>query len=234
MLRFEKLKKGSVRVSLRAKEALISKPLLQAFGLAVLFHLVALLIFHIHSVHFTGSHTSYPPAKVDIDLSNTEVKIDAFPEESLLAQYNIPLPVPSAVQLPALKSSHFSTDLEIFEPLAEELFGTIHERILGWSPPMLAKKMPKLEMNATGNLNRLSLIAPELGEESVLAKGKEIVVFNVQVDGHTGQVFWQELESGGNARYIRAAEKMLGQIKFTGGSEVEKGTIEFIFASDYD
>ena len=253
MLKLEKSRKdGEIHIRLRQPVRLCDRYFLFALAAAISVHLLGALLFHIRLFSLGESESILPPTKAYAHF------IKGSPEESdavVTAQVNMegrltpaqlapPESFPSLQPLAPPYLAH-SVDypvnlennpfIEIEKDIEENYFALL-------DIPVIA---PSVKIAITGPLAEIPLQAFndefsrlfDLHKFSAQNLRQECLVYSVQVDSKSGQIFWfQAQEPSHNNVQTAMAEKLLKNIIFQTNRRdfVQNGQVEITFTSRGD
>ncbi len=243
MLKLEKATHDrKISISVRDKEYFLTHSFLIAFGLALGFHLLFLLIFHVAPFKLMWGDTIFPPTQVEADT--------LVPETALIVDVNAATKVPSGLpdakpSLPMLSIAPTVAPQRHLEYIKEgntlsNPFIQI-ERDLSYPSfsPLVKPAVPELRIVVSGPLgmqhftqegdsvNKLpSLVA------AANPAGKVRLIFDVLVDGRTGRICWYEPKELSHIHAVdRYGESLLHELAFAPHPEtfVTTGEVELHF-----
>lgn len=223
MLRLEKGSK-KLDITLRQRERIFTRPLLQALAIALAIHLAALILFPIALTRFSGSLQVLPPISVAALLPSLSDVSSDIAEEQIPSRYLQPpksrklsLPAPSSLQLampefhPSQNEPHdFLNDFLYHEPRFAE---SLTLRLSG--PLALRKRLP-------------------LSHKPSIPACSGRVVFLVQLENRSGKIFWLERkEPHADEKVNQLAENLILGLLFEPVREafVTEGEVEVIFST---
>lgn len=224
MLKLEKIgKKWEINIALRRRDTFFSAPLLKAFGIALVLHVLAGVLFQVSPFRITGSQTLFPPVFVEAQLaSDAENAVVALLEAEEISPRYVKEPRLSTLAMPVLP---MSTTLEcrpvpLSAPIVCPLDCVAKDRDL--SPldllSMQRKKVPTkpIEIIFSGDLADRKILASGLpSSQESIASAPIRLVYSVQVDDRSGTVFWYDLHGiNENSALVAAAEKILKEVRF--------------------
>ncbi|MCE5316327.1 MAG: hypothetical protein LLG04_03060 [Parachlamydia sp.] len=225
MLKLEKISK-KLDITLRQRDRIFTRPLLQAFAIALALHLSALILFPIALTRFSGSHQVHPPVSVAALLPTlsdvtTEIAEAEIPPRYLTAPKSrmpaLPTPAPTSLQLamPSLQPSKNELDFlnDFLDP-----------------QPHFAQP---LTIRISGPLALCNRVTPKAQKPSTIPKNGR-VVFLVQLENRSGKIFWIERkEAHADESINQLAEKLIQELLFEPVREafVTEGEVEIIFST---
>src|SRR5262245_49532502 len=233
MLKFERISKSlDLNITLRKRDPLFNRSMLQALAIALGIHLVAIFCFPVVSSKFRGSLRMLTPVRVTADRAHPAdgpISSEIEKEESLGYLWPPSTRSFALSSLPEM-TPYLSDDPRILSPsvLEEEL-----------RHPILALLDPKpefdkpLTVRISGPLSQYKRIHSTHLSLPSLPEGVYRVSFQVAMENRTGEIFWydcQELPS--NEKILRLAEYILKNMRFENVEEgfVTSGEIEMIFS----
>jgi hypothetical protein len=233
MLKLEKVSKTlEVSISLRQRDRIFNRSLLQALLIALLIHGAALLLFPIAVAKISHSQLELPPVRVAADLSEGKVSTQLEQEELPPAYFLIPKSLTDSP--PPLPSTKIATlqrasplDLMIFDSWDEERRHPLHELL---DPKPHFNSPVTVTLSGPLSFRRLHGTHPSL--PSPLPEGLYRVVFHVEMENSTGQIFWYENSVAASDKQInKLAEQMVQEMRFEPiqNGFVTEGEVEFIF-----
>lgn len=222
MLRLEKGSK-KLDITLRQRERIFTRPLLQALGIALGIHLAALVLFPIALTRFSGSQQIHLPVSVAAILpALSDVSIE-IAEEEIPARYLSapksrlpPLPAPSSLQL-AMPEFHPSQEQHDF--LDDFLDHQTH-----FAEPLILRISGPLALRKRLLTTPKTLPIPHSGR----------VVFHVQLENRSGKIFWLDRkEAHPDEKLNQIAERLIQELLFEPVREafVTEGEVEIIFST---
>lgn len=188
-------------ISLRfyVKERLFTKTFLQALAIAVGFHLVGLIFFHISPLQHHDSLWVFPPAFVESEvqknvLSGTIARL----EKEKVSWRGISFPKPSFPSYPnlAIPKEPFKLNQQTTLPLAPPtLFAQIEKKAELTIESFALQRNNPLQLKTSGPLAQHELLEHHLKEaEEGLKKttlsGTFLLQYSIQMDSRSGRVFW--------------------------------------------
>lgn len=237
MLKLEKQKSRDISITMRDKNKRLNKTFLYAFSIAVGMHLLAVLIFHIHSI--LVSDVVLPPTLVEIDANSlqedTDPAILALTDPDGRLQRHVLAPTPSTPQLPSVEAPQIARELEYLQVLrnSENPFRVIED---DWQFPTEtphAKTFEPISIHLTGELAKLKLLNANMVNAMLFPIPKsEMVIYHVQIERKSGKIFWflaEQLPT--NKKLQEKAETILRSMEFEQDSLafVTSGDIEILF-----
>ena len=244
MLRLEKaIRNGEISIELRQKESFFTTNLRNALLLALAFHLSAILIFHI-TPFLIVKNTILPPAVVEINFDDPEGATLASLDPEMGPKRHLLAPKMSSPELPRIPKLMMMEQMEYFKEtsLMDPLFVAIEtqegeERFFQSSLASMIPPFKAIEIHVTGALAEKMQTPPEIPLTLLdsLIKTSGRVLFAVQVDNRSGQVFWKQKKNGGSGvEHQQLAEKILKELKFELNPDyfVTAGEIEMTFRGD--
>ena len=194
MLKVEKDRQASL--CFYARERLFTKTFIQAFGLALGFHLFGILLFHIKPIQLAESSWVFPPALVDADLQNEgNESTSAFARSEQEKLRGISFPKPSQPTFPQISVQNRSEKMEeSIQMPSSSLFSQI-ERIEEPIELLPLYKHLRLQIKTSGLLadfefqeDKVKLVTEKL--KQLKLPGSFLLKYNVQLDNQTGRIFW--------------------------------------------
>jgi hypothetical protein len=224
MLRLKKSSDGAqIHLSFRERDRFFSVLFLQALALALGFHLLGFLIFHVQPFKFTSSFR-FPPVSVLTDVGSTAlVQLDSVEEVSKLPP--VPFTIIQPKEQESLSSSSlFSLKADFSSLDSKRQFVSFEEKIL----------MPKVRVQVSGELAKHELMQDAVLEQEILVpieKDPFFVTYKVQVDEKSGTVFWYErIGDSQSVLSKKLTEELLLNLKFKVDGSLNDwiGQIDFI------
>ncbi len=222
MLKLEKLSNAlGLTLRLRERENFFNPQLLKALAIALFLHLGGLLLFHVSPFQFSSSFV-FPPIQVQSDHAlshaiSTKITLNA-PE-----QEEFPFP-PLRLLPPAIDWIHMPLESSLEPSLALNLNTLQYREENVWpiwhSPLSIPLEEPLIQLTIAGDLAEYPLQSsdPKLNQMHRLSEDSPLyheVIFQVQLDGRKGEIFWYErVHSSGNKKMDRLAEQMLLSLRF--------------------
>lgn len=203
MLKFERGSRDqSINIIVRDKDRFMTRSLMYAFGLAVLYHLIFILIFHISPFKLKLSQVIFPPIQVEAD-SVKHMAVLAHLDNQQSISSGLP---PRESMIPSIQDSPGYTSRRPFEYAKEKykqtpLFQRIESEV--YQPTFSAYKLntrepPPARLVISGLLSEQVVLADGLENKrfpSKIGKGSENewrIIYNVLVEGKSGKIFWFE------------------------------------------
>lgn len=224
MLKLKKIAKSmEVVISLGSKESFFSRPLLQAFAIAISLHLFFLFFVQIRTFNIFGNPPLINPVVVNADIAYID-------QNEVLAQLDLQEDMPRAIREPK------GSELKLPEvPRVNQSFVDIDYLV----PPKSLNPLAFVEQpsHPTGTEIRVSgPISDRFIDEPITpvhSKGPSIrYLYQVQVDNASGALIWFEAISGYSDRTLTAkAETILKNMKFTPEYQTfaANGSVEIVF-----
>jgi len=244
MLKLEKTSPDrQVSVILRDKENLFTHSFIVAFSWAAGFHLLLLILFQVTPIKLRFSETLFPPISVETDtVSNDAIVLAEMALVPLVASDLPPFTssTPTLTEHPYYLSLHHIEYLKEtprtnnpFEQIEKEIY---HPRFT----PLAKGILPPISVIVSGQLAEHPLILDGLTNKTVpvvpnssLSAGKELrVIYQVYVEGKSGDIFWYEPKQVTHiASLDRFAETVLHDMRFAEdkASFVTAGEVELHF-----
>lgn len=237
MLKLEKVAKTlEISITLRKRERLFNRALLQAFAFAAALHLVGLLLFHVSPFKITGNQGLIPPIVVDADIS-------LGPEAAVIAQIESEDTVPRAIREPKGSSFTFPdvpfTDPNVLplstpgkRPSDKNPLVPLEKEILTDALLETKRNHAPIELHISGPLAQAPLNTLSLGRPSIHLQEPYRAMYDVRLDETTGSIFWlKPLHTPVNSALDQQAEQILRELRFAEGSPSisESGMVEIYF-----
>lgn len=229
MLKLQKARNREIHVCMRTREGLWTRTFIYALTIAASFHLLALLLFKIHS-YFSPNENIGTPVMVQTEISNflNEGIIANLEEEEISHAYFLMAETP-APQFPSLAVTSSKSDVEYIKEVSvtDNPFLTVEE---DWDYLTLKNGItssPPIQVNISGPLAELPLVDKGIPSQTQWTGKPQTAKYSVQVEGKTGRIFWQMAKLEENP----LAEQILKEIQFQPTPEVFvfAGEIEIIF-----
>lgn len=223
MLRLEKGSK-KLDITLRQRERIFTRPLLQALGIALGLHLAALILFPIALTRFSGSQQVHPPVSVAAILPSfsgvsTEIAEEEIPSRYLSAPKSRMPPLPVASSLPL-----DMPELRASQDMPLDFLNDFLDHQPHFSEPLTVRISGPLA------LRQRVFTAPKPLNTTHMGR----VVFQVQLENRSGKIFWLERkEAHANEKVNQLAEKLIQELLFEPNQEafVTEGEVEIIFST---
>lgn len=241
MLKLQKTSSDrQISVIVRDKEYFFTQSFLLAFGLALAFHFLFLVIFHVGPIKLRWNETIFPPVQVEADgFKDIALTVDVKAPKNL--SNGLPPIKPSMPLLPEQPIVSITPPTEYIKENigTRNPFNEIEKRITQPTFNPLKKQPSSLvEMLVSGPLANLELLTglpqtelpPHL--KNLIRNKERRIIYNVLVEGHTGKIFWHEaLEQTSIASLDQYAEVLLQNIAFVPQQKifVTAGEVELHF-----
>lgn len=217
MLKLEKRKRSQeVTVRLRDKDPTFDRPFLIAFGIAMGLHMFGFLLFHVSPFKVDNTNTIFAPILVNIDFDSEKEMITTETESDRLRKRHLSEPKTSELSLPEFKTTVPDHDIVLLRPksVRENPFTFLEKKFRInpiYSPDISA---PSMEILVSGDLAERKIVEGDLYDSTeVNSEDREHIVYQVQVEGKSGEIFWFEAK-GGDPKLTSFAEDLLGMIRF--------------------
>lgn len=236
MLKLEKTSSSSgITLRLRERERFFNSQLMKALAIALFLHVGAFTLFQVIPFKFSSTFL-FSPVHVHSEstlqgVTSAIVTASIQEEEDFLAP---PLQLIPSIEwtLPTIESPLtplVALDLQAFQPLEEHLWPI-------WQQPLpLALDEPLIQLTISGDLAERTLVStdPLLSQRQPLALPPEeavYVVYRVQMDERTGELFWYErTQASGRAEIDEMTESIVRNLRFEPNRSWEDitGTLHF-------
>ena len=243
MLKLErKSRDGEVNLLINGNDSFFNRSLVVAFLLALGFHALFLLVFHVSPFKSGVIETLYPPVGVEADLPVIPDGVLAVADigTAPLSLYGIPVPgfsqpsVPPSSQFLKTVATTYSIETD---PLDNPFLSIEEDAYLPIFSVSVKKERKPINVLVSGVLAERGIIFlgvdAKNSSSSVIKEMKEPLrlVYDVSVDGRTGKVFWFEPKEPSRLAAVNRLgnEIILGMLFATGGNFVD-GTVELEFS----
>lgn len=233
MLKLEKTADlSTIVIRIREKERFFEPGLVKALAIALILHSGALILIHVTPFSFT-SNFIFPLVRVQSDLplaaTSALVVEDINEEEFAPPPFLFAPPLewvsgPSEFPLP----SSVMFDPSMLDSIEKNMWPK-------WNEPLLYQlEEPLVQLSISGDLAKIPLISddPLLNQiEPLTTHSPFYVVYEVQLDQATGEIFWFErTENSGIKRIDQLTETILLNLRFAPLNQEDtiKGTLSFI------
>lgn len=219
MLRLERLRNKEINVTVRERGYRINPTLMQAFLIACGLHLSAITLFQVQH-YFSKEERILPFTNVETD--GIFPAALTYTDEEGRPQRYIFKPSISNPTIPALPTT--TLEKEAVYPhessLLQNPFLSIEEN---WDYLKIhtvpATSTEPLEIDISGPLADITLLNGQLvtaeASEAILPVGHYRTVYQVQVEGKTGKIFWYEVKELAEEQSLQPiAEKILQRLRF--------------------
>lgn len=253
MLRLEKVSRNrEIHISLRAKEHRFNRSFIIALCLAISLHLSAAFIFHIGPFKIFDGGLILPPAMVTAEIENdfdrdvenqavAQIDNEGIPQRYLLMPKLSTLTLPKIAEPSVFKEIEFIKEKDpTFNPFLKIERDLQQIYFVKDEPP---KEYIPIQIFVSGSLDQnnflrddlemkefFSLFFPKKNSSSYLKYYR--VLYAVQVESKTGQVFWFEAKEKSDVEEMNhIAEKMIKNMRFKKEEKsfVSLGEIEIHF-----
>lgn len=240
MLKLEKISKTlDISISLRQRDRILNRNLLQALAIALGLHLAALVIFPVALTKFSGSQQVLPPVSVAAILPHlTDSDVSAEIEDEEISPRYLPAPnsrMPTLTLIPPstvapIAMTERQENFPSFAALEEEERHPLHDFL----DPQPHFDQP-VTVLVSGPLGRHKRVDSPCNLAD-LPSGMFRVVFRVMMENRSGTIFWFERKEGTNENVNRFAENLLQNINFELVQEVAQqafvteGEVEIILS----
>jgi len=211
MLKLERLSHNRViNISLRDKEKVISRTFLQALAVAIGFHFIGFVLFHVQPFKADRTESLFPPVEVNTSVgeegTHAEVgegkQLRRYHLEPELSKPTFPLFPQAPLKREIHSVNHPGVNVHPFQELEEvSLFPVLFD--------LPEIRHPPLSVIVSGPLAEKKLEeVPELKHvpEAMLAH------YHVQIDDQTGRIFWYEILEDTKSSDI--TESILEKLRF--------------------
>lgn len=235
MLKLEKVSKTlDIHITLRKREKLFNRSLLQALSIAIALHLAGILFFPIAVAKMSGAFARLPPVSVAAELPITAENSVAVEVEEVspriirtppsLSLKAPPLPIP---ELPSLEPLQKQISLPSFASIEEAQ----RDPLLPLLDPVPHYTQP-VTIATSGPISA-SQLTQEIILPAPIPKGRYRTVFQVEMEERTGRIFWFERkEADPHEPANLYAEKILQNLKFQTlqNAFVSSGEVEIVIS----
>ena len=218
MLRLEKTSKDEIHIRVRDREPVVKNTFLKALGIAFAFHGFALLLFHVTPFKISLCDFALPPVEVAVDLKNIlDGMVTADPQGELSQTRFSIEPPPSIPAMPELLNAPLMRKLEYIRATSalSNPFTEVEKDI--YQPDFAAARqsaLPPVSLIITGGIAGMGLLHDGI-EYWQVPKKEGRIVYSVQVQQETGQIFWFEpKEMVVDPELHLEAQKILSELKF--------------------
>lgn len=239
MLKLEKASREQISITMRDKERLFTRPLAIAFAIALGYHLLFLILFHVVPLKLHVSQTIFPPVQVEID-GNQEVAVLANIDSQQMYSSGLPERNPVLPALPSRPSYSEERFLEYFQEQARNWnpFQQLEQSV--YQPefmPLVHDVVPPIRILISGPLSEIELVDDGIDKVFPTLRGNSQqnewkVSYHVMVKEQTGRVFWFEPVIQTHIQAIdHFAEQVLRDLRFNPMKDafVTAGDIELMF-----
>lgn len=240
MLKLEKARHSDVNITMRNKQRCFNRTLITALAIACGLHLFGAIIFHIHPFISFGDKILSPTiveAEMNNSLDDDDWSVLAYLDTKHKSSRYQFAPTPSEPKLPSISISAPSRQTEYIKEtsLLINPFLSIEEDwdyLIAKEPP--ASNSPPISVHVSGPLADIPLITDgttEISptEQTNLLKQPLRCVFEVQVEGKTGRIFWFTAKQSLSEQSIcSTAETLLHHMRFQPSSHsvISTGEVE--------
>lgn len=227
MLKLEREQQTSaLTLKFRERETVFRPLFLQSLAIAIAFHLSFFIFFHIAPFSLISSFT-FPPVAVESPTSTHQTLTVSTArwdtDHDVLSPPLSALPPLDWVAIP-------SSDI-LFSPANYDIERMKHLESLDWpllnEPLPIQLEEPRINLTVSGELAQRPLLShdPLLEERSPLTLQPPLyayIDYRVQIDEHTGKIFWTEqLRSSGIAHVDRSIEMLIYRLEFEADGKLE-------------
>lgn len=211
MLKLEKISRREISISVRDRKNRFDRIFLQAVGIAIALHLVALLVFQIQPFIVIGDKILAPSlVESDIDFGSNdivaEIEREGIPQRDLL-EPKLSLPMLPEMPISGLERSlEYKENSLMINPFIE--IAEDWEYLANDGKPSPAPR--SIQVHISGELAEIPLISD--GATFSVNKEHFHASYAVQVEGKTGHIFWYMPTP--NSKTNAMAEKILNEIGF--------------------
>ncbi len=227
MLRLQKgTRQNPIVMTFRERPLVFSRELIQAFGLALGIHILAIILFHISPFRVRNPEIILPPSLVNIEIPKSEGQVITELHEIEPRLRLPPAPRWTSPGLPGIpdSSSFLDNHLASMEPLLKKPFQELRLAL-----PQTAEPAPhSVRVTVSGPLSACEMDSLKMTIPDTVKHERQ--QFAVKVDTSKGEIFWYEqLEGSKDGRAF--AEDILTALRFSPNPKdiVISGEIEIIY-----
>lgn len=247
MLKLEKIARTrDINVCIRHKPSFFSRNFFVALGCATAVHLSGIFLFHISPFKLNYKESLFLPTFVATDLMPEEM-LDTC-SLTLESQEKVPwymLPPETALpNMQALVDHHLPAPAGLWKEYVNTalVFEAMSKEIKLQALPAFADPLPEssVSIHISGPLAASLLVQRHINEDQLIAligSVKDLTLarrfmFKVQVDAHTGEIFWWDLaKKVGESDFQDYAIAILDSLRFQLPTQtfIQQGEIEIAF-----
>ena len=216
MLQLERNRNQRVDIALKGKSKTLNRVLLQAFGIALILHLCAGILFQVRHL-FRFDEQILPPVIVQADLSPPPAATMMTSEISNGQRRVSFHPVFSDPELPAPQSLDFifASEEKLKNKILRDLLMELEENWYGPVQAVSADPVLSSGIEVAGPIASIPLLNLEEGIGFCVSAEEGMVRYNVRLENRTGRIFWYDpVQSPLPLALQQQAQKILEHLRF--------------------
>lgn len=207
----------NIHISIREREGYFTQTFLIAFGIAIIFHLLFITIFHVAPFILRINQTVFPPTYIE-NVPFQDAMTLANADHIEIISSHLPPPLQSVPQFPNSPSFSHCEQKKWNKKLTSEmpLFYNLEQQVYTPTFSPLATTPPLFRIQSTGILaENFRLKSGWEKNHPPLIRQESYAIYEIVVEANSGRIFWFEPQQlTHNPALDQFATTLLSELRF--------------------